>query len=171
MAPREHPPRRLLRHQECPEGRHRERSFHLRRIEIDQRTARAVARVVDHNLGRADAGIQIGKQSLDFHRARGIARKDARTNVLCERIEVIRAPRRERNPDAFAGEYTRKRGAQACARADNESCVESFRRHDAVLLTQAFKCAACPRLAWSSHVESICISVRPRESGDPGAAS
>jgi hypothetical protein len=50
----EHAPRRLLRHEKAAERRDGERLLDFRRNEIDHRTARAVARVVDDHVRIAE---------------------------------------------------------------------------------------------------------------------
>ena len=51
---RQHAPHSLLRHQEAAERRNGDRFFHLGGIEIDQRTARAVARIIDDGVRIAE---------------------------------------------------------------------------------------------------------------------
>ena len=54
---RQHAPRRLLGDQERAEGGDVERLLDFGGIEIDERPARAIARVVDHDLGRAEGAV------------------------------------------------------------------------------------------------------------------
>src|SRR5258707_641586 len=62
MLLRQHTFHRLLRDQKSAEGTDRDRLLDFSRIEIDQRTARAIACVVNYNLRRAHAGIEVGPQ-------------------------------------------------------------------------------------------------------------
>jgi hypothetical protein len=62
MAPwRQHAARRRLPYQEAAEGSDRDRFRHLDRIKLNERPARAIAGVVDHDVGRARPGIEIGE--------------------------------------------------------------------------------------------------------------
>ena len=55
-AARQHAARRLLRHQEAAERRHQDRFLDLGGIEVDERPAGAVARIVDDDIRRAARG-------------------------------------------------------------------------------------------------------------------
>src|SRR5262249_18336530 len=57
---RQHAPRRLLGDEEAAIGGDGERFLNVERIELDERTAGAKTRVVDHDVGRAEGSIEIG---------------------------------------------------------------------------------------------------------------
>ena len=63
----------LLRHQETAISADRDRVRDVSRDEIDERSARAAAGVVDDEVGRADLALDQAKQALDFLRLGGVA--------------------------------------------------------------------------------------------------
>ena len=100
---RQHAAHRLLRHQEAAERGHRDRLLDLGRIELGERPARAVARVVDHDLGRADGGVEIGEQLLDVGALGGVARERLGAGLDREVVQIVGRARRQRDLHAVLG--------------------------------------------------------------------
>ncbi len=133
MVLRQHPPRRLLGDQEGAIGGDRERLLHVDRIELDERPAGAEARIVDHDVGRAEGGLDVGEQLLDIGALAGVAGEGLRIGLLNQRVEIAGAARGERDLDAFLGQSAGERGGKPGAGADDERGIESVGGHDLVL--------------------------------------
>src|SRR5205807_61069 len=97
-----------------------------------ERTARAIARVVDYDIRRAELALHGGKQLLDVCALRGIARQCLRTGLLREPRELAGGPRRERDVHSILAEQPRQRGAEPASGADDES--GAIIRHDGCFL-------------------------------------
>src|SRR5436305_4690316 len=113
--------RRLLRREESTEGRHSDRLLDFGRIQIDERTARAVARIVDDDIRRAELALYCGEQLLDVGWFRRIARERLRTSLLRETFELSSRARRKRDLQSIFAEQPRERGAQPTSRANDQS--------------------------------------------------
>lgn len=102
MLVRHHALRRLLRHQEAAIGADRDRLCDVGGHEINERTARAAAGVVDDEVGRADLALDEAKQALDFLRLGGAAGIGFGTGLGTERAEFfdLRAASATRMPCA-----------------------------------------------------------------------
>jgi hypothetical protein len=104
------PARRLLGHQETAERRNGERFLDLGGIEIDERPARAIARIVDDRVRIAELAGDIGEQPLHGIGLRRIAGKYRGASLGRERAKVVDAARRERDLHAGARKTPRNRG-------------------------------------------------------------
>ena len=62
----QHAPHRLLAHQEGAEGADLDRALHVVRRQVDQRTADAIAGVVDHHVGRTVLGLHRLEETGDI---------------------------------------------------------------------------------------------------------
>ena len=112
VALRQHALGRLLRHQEAAEGADRHRLLDLVGIEFDERAARAVAGIVDDHVGRAEGRFDVGEQLRDLGALGRIAGKSLAADLLRQRREIGRAPRRQRDFHAGLGEGPRQRGGK-----------------------------------------------------------
>src|SRR4051812_28761041 len=120
MLVRQHALRRLLCHQEAPESGHRHRLSNFCRHEIDEFSAGPAARVVDHEIGRADFALDQAEQSLDLFRIGGVTGIGASAGLVAERAELLDLARSQRDANVLAGEQPRQRGAEALAGADDQ---------------------------------------------------
>jgi len=117
---RQHAPHRLLGDREAAERGNGHRLFHLRGIEIDDRGADAMARVVDHGLGRTDRCAHVGEQ-LHYLIAVGcIARKQLGAGFRRQRRKILDAARRKRHRHIRIREHARDRGTQPRTRAHDQ---------------------------------------------------
>ena len=120
MAGRQHALGRLLRHQKAAEGADDERLLDLGRIEFDERTAGAIARVVDDDIGRAERAFDIGEELCDVGVLGRIAGKGFAADLFGKRREIVGAARRQRHLHARFRESARHRGGKPAADPDNE---------------------------------------------------
>ena len=104
MLVRQHPLRRLLRHQEAAEGADGDRLRDLGRHQVDKGTARAAAGVIDHEVGRAELALDQAEQPLDLVGVGGVAGKGAGPGLGAERAELLDLARGQRDLDALLGE-------------------------------------------------------------------
>ena len=121
---RQHPLDRLLTDQEAAEGGGHQGLFDLGRIEFSDRTAGAITRIVDHDLGRAEGTVEVGEQLLHIGSLAGIAGKGLGVDLLGQTVEVGRRARRQRHLDAFGAEHPCQRRAETRPRAHDQRGVE-----------------------------------------------
>ena len=82
-------------------------------IELDDRPARAVAGVVDDDVGRELGGVETGEQLLDLVALGGVAIECLGAGRLDELVELGGRARGERDRHAGLGECARERGREA----------------------------------------------------------
>lgn len=104
---------RRLPDQEAAEGCHRNCTFHIARIQIDQRTADAPARVVNHQLRFAQLAANLLEQRGHALCISCIADKRTRTSFLFEGAKLLDGSCGERDVMTLASEAACKRCAQA----------------------------------------------------------
>ena len=147
---RQHALGRLLRHQEAAERGDHQRLFDLVGIELDERAARAVARVVDDHIGRAEGGFDVGEQLRHLGAIGRIAGKGLGAGLLRQRRQIGGAARGERDLQSGLGKEARQRGGKPRADADDQV---RFYRHVSVIGSSAFATAlylAPPRCGCSA---------------------
>ena len=93
MAPppaRQHAPGRLLRHQEPAVRADHQGLADLLRVELDQWTADPIARVVVHDVERAELLVGLGEQALDLIGQGDVAAEDEAVDLGAEGLELLR---------------------------------------------------------------------------------
>ena len=115
-----HAPRRLLRDQEAAERGDHEGLPHLGRVEIDQSAVGALARVVVHDLERAELRVDLREQPFDLVRLGGVAAQRQAADLVRQRRELVRIARGEPHLEAFARQHPGERGADAVPGADDQ---------------------------------------------------
>src|SRR5262249_49341896 len=114
----------LLGDQERTIGGDRDRLLHVRWIELDERPARAEARIVDDDFRCAEAAVEGGEQFVDLSALARVTGERLRADVLGERFEIAGAAGGERDLDSFLRQRPRQRGGEAGARPDDQGGVE-----------------------------------------------
>src|SRR6185295_14331765 len=114
--PRQHAFQRGLRDEEAAVGRDHQRPAHLVAIELEERPAHAVARVVDHEGRRVDHR----EQRLDLRGVGRIAGEGLRAGFLLQLRELVEVARGERDAHAGRRALPRERGGQTRPGADDQ---------------------------------------------------
>ncbi len=120
MAARQHAARRRLPHQESAIGGDLDRLGDFDRIEFDERPPRAIAGVVNDDVGRELGRVEIGEQLLDLVALGSVAIERLGVGRLDELIELGGRARGQHDAHPRLGERARERGRQAGAGADDE---------------------------------------------------
>ena len=119
-AARQHAFGRLLRHQEAAKGGHRQRLLDLGGIELDKRSARPIARVIDDDVGRAECRFNIGEEFRHLHALCRIAGKGLAADFLGQFRKLGGPARSQRDRHAGLGESPRQRGGKPGPGPDDE---------------------------------------------------
>jgi hypothetical protein len=82
---RHHPFCRFSRDQKAAERSNNQRSLHFGGVEVDERSAGAVARVVDDNIRRSERRFDVGEEFSDLSLFGGVAGKCLAAGFLRQR--------------------------------------------------------------------------------------
>src|SRR5204863_4621433 len=165
----QHAPCRRLADEKSSEGADRQRALDFLRLDPGNRPARAVARVVDDQVGHAPLLLHGCKSRVDLRRVGGIAAQSERRGLLRQRAELRDIARGKRDPHSLPREQPRERCAEAAAGTHDERalaqrcsiCRDRALRHSSTGLNPGCLRASASAQAHSSRSES-CMSIGTR---------
>ena len=133
MALRQHPRRGLLRDQERAERGDLQRALDVGRNELDERSARARAGVVDDHVRRAVLALDVGEQPLHLRLVLRVAAEGAGAGFGAQRRELGGVPRGDCDGEPLFREQPGERRAQSLAGADDQRGLVGRRCHNPLL--------------------------------------